>query len=153
MGHQPALAGGGRALAPAARDRLPGHWPDHIPAERHVLRSRQAEDQRVQELPFTSATAEFNALESGSVDYGYVPATDIAAFGSLKSNGFSIEPWYEWGITFIQLNTSNPSTWPLESQLYIRQAMQYLINQPAYIKAILGGLRDPDLQSCPDSSR
>jgi peptide/nickel transport system substrate-binding protein len=102
-----------------------------------------------EELPFTSATAEFNALESGSVDYGYVPATDVGAFGSLKSDGFSIEPWYEWGITFILLNFSNPKYAPLENQLYIRQAMQSLIDQPAYIKAILGGYGTPTYSPVP----
>ena len=103
-----------------------------------------------EELPFTSATAEFNALESGSVDYGYVPATDVGAFGSLKSKGFSIEPWYEWGITFIEFNFSNPKYAALENQLYIRAAMQTLIDQPAYIKAHPGWLRDPDVQPRPD---
>lgn len=90
-----------------------------------------------EELPFTSATAEFNALQSGSVDYGYVPNTEVGALGNLKSQGYSIKPWYEWGLTFIGINFSNPKYAPLENQLYIRQAMQHLINQPAYIKEIL----------------
>ena len=90
-----------------------------------------------QELPFTSATAEFNALQSGSIDYGYVPNTEVGALGNLKSQGYSIKPWYEWGLTFVGINFSNPKYAPLENQLYIRQAMQHLINQPAYIKEIL----------------
>jgi peptide/nickel transport system substrate-binding protein len=90
-----------------------------------------------EELPFTSATAEFNALQSGSVDYGYVPNTEVGALGNLKSQGYSIKPWYEWGLTFVGINFSNPKYAPLENQLYIRQAMQHLINQPAYIKEIL----------------
>jgi peptide/nickel transport system substrate-binding protein len=90
-----------------------------------------------EELPFTSATAEFNALQSGSVDYGYVPNTEIGALGNLKSQGYSIDPWYEWGLTFVGINFSNPKYVALENQLYIRQAMQHLINQPAYIKDIL----------------
>jgi peptide/nickel transport system substrate-binding protein len=90
-----------------------------------------------EELPFTSATAEFNALQSGSVDYGYVPNTEVGALGNLKSQGYTIKPWYEWGLTFIGINFSNPKYAPLENQLYIRQAMQHLINQPAYIKEIL----------------
>jgi peptide/nickel transport system substrate-binding protein len=90
-----------------------------------------------EELPFTSATAEFNALQSGSVDYGYVPNTEIGDLGNLKSQGYSVKPWYEWGLTFVGINFSNPKYAPLENQLYIRQAMQHLINQPAYIKDIL----------------
>jgi peptide/nickel transport system substrate-binding protein len=102
-----------------------------------------------EELPFTSATAEFNAVESGTVDYGYAPSTDTGAFGSLKAKGFSIEPWYEWGITFIQFNFSNPKYVALENQLYIRQAMQTLIDQPAYIKALLGGYGEPTYSPVP----
>ena len=90
-----------------------------------------------EELPFTSSTAEFTALQSGSVDYGYVPNTEIGDLGNLKSQGYSIKPWYEWGLTFVAINFSNPKYAPLLNQLYIRQAMQHLINQPAYIKDIL----------------
>ena len=46
--------------------------------------------------PFTSATAEYDALQSGEVDYGYVPTTDIGNIASLKSTGYTIDPWYEW---------------------------------------------------------
>jgi peptide/nickel transport system substrate-binding protein len=90
-----------------------------------------------EELPFTSSTAEFDALQSGSVDYGYVPTTEVGDIGSLKAEGYSIKPWYEWGLTFIEINFSNPKYAPLENQLYIRQAMQHLIDQSAYIKNIL----------------
>jgi peptide/nickel transport system substrate-binding protein len=96
-----------------------------------------------EELPFTSATAEFNALQSGSVDYGYVPTTDVGDIGSLKSNGYTIDPWYEWGLTFAAINFTNPKYAPLENQLYIRQAMQSLIDQPAYIKSLLLGYGTP----------
>ena len=99
-----------------------------------------------EELPFTSATAEFNALQSGSIDYGYVPNTEVGALGNLKSQGYTIKPWYEWGLTFVGINFSNPKYAPLENQLYIRQAMQHLINQPAYIKDDPAQLRHADLR-------
>jgi peptide/nickel transport system substrate-binding protein len=96
-----------------------------------------------EELPFTSATAEYDALQSGSVDYGYVPTTDIGTIGSLKSNGYTIDPWYEWGLTFAVFNFTNPKYGALENQLYIRQAMQSLIDQPEYIKDLLLGYGTP----------
>jgi peptide/nickel transport system substrate-binding protein len=102
-----------------------------------------------EELPFTSDTAEFDALQSGSIDYGYVPSTDAGAFGALKSRGFAVEPWYEWGITFAVFNFSNPRYAPLEDQLYIRQAMQSLIDQPAYISSILAGDGTPTYSPVP----
>ncbi len=98
---------------------------------------------KFEELPFTSAAAEFDALQSGSVDYGYIPTTDIGALGSVKSAGYTIKPWYEWGLTFVGINFSNPTYAPLENQLYIRQAMQELINQPQYIKHLLLGYGTP----------
>ena len=30
------------------------------------------------EVPYTSETAEYNALRAGQLTYGYIPATDIA---------------------------------------------------------------------------
>jgi peptide/nickel transport system substrate-binding protein len=90
-----------------------------------------------EELPFTSSTAEFDALQSGSVDYGYVPTTEVGDIGSLKAEGYSIKPWYEWGLTFAEINFSNPKYAPLENQLYIRQAMEHLVDQTTYIKNIL----------------
>lgn len=96
-----------------------------------------------EELPFTSAAAEYNALTAGTVDYGYVPTTDIGAIGSLKSSGDTIDPWYEWGVTFIGFNFTNPKYGPFFNQLYIRQAMELLINQPAYVKDILKGYGTP----------
>jgi peptide/nickel transport system substrate-binding protein len=96
-----------------------------------------------EELPFTSAAAEFNALEAGTVDYGYVPTTDIGAIGGLKGKGITVNPWYEWGITFVGINFSNPKYAPLFNQLYIRQAMQRLIDQPTYVKDVLKGYGTP----------
>lgn len=96
-----------------------------------------------EELPFTSADAEFNALQAGTVDYGYVPTTDIGAIGGLKSSGTQIDPWYEWGLTFVQLTFTNPKYAAMFNQLYIRQAMQRLINQPEYISDVLKNYGTP----------
>ena len=96
-----------------------------------------------EELPFTSATAEYQALKSGSVDYGYVPTTEIASIGALTAQGYAVKPWYLWGFSGVIFNFSNPKYAPLENQLYIRQAMQYLIDQRAYIKTIQLGYGTP----------
>lgn len=95
------------------------------------------------ELPFTSATSEYNALLGGEVDYGYVPTVDVPQIPTLRAKGYKILPWAEWGITFIGLNYSNPVYGPLLDQLYLRQALQHLIDEPAYIKAFLYGYGDP----------
>ena len=37
------------------------------------------------ELPFTSTSSEFDALRSGTIDYGYLPSTDLAQIHTLES--------------------------------------------------------------------
>ncbi len=106
-----------------------------------------------EELPFTSEDSEFNALQSGTVGYGYVPTTDVGAISGLKSSGTQVLPWYEWGLTFIGLNFSNPKYAPMFDQLYIRQAMQHLINEPVYIKDVLKGYGTPTYGPVPTTPK
>jgi peptide/nickel transport system substrate-binding protein len=88
-----------------------------------------------EELPFTTDTAEFNALETGSLTIGYIPSQDLNVRKSLeKSEGYSFSPWYDYGFTMARYNFTNPTVGPILSQLYFRQAMQSLINQPEYVK-------------------
>ncbi len=94
-------------------------------------------------LPFTSDAAEFDALRAGSVDYGYVPAEDIDQIGYLKAHGFNIDPWTAFGTTWMWLNYGNQLAKPIFNQLYIREAMQRMINQPQYIKDIFHGYAVP----------
>jgi peptide/nickel transport system substrate-binding protein len=91
------------------------------------------------EEPFTSDAAEFDALEAGDVTYGYVPPTDIGAIGSLEAKGYDIEPWKVWAVNYTVINFNNPKVGKLFKQLYIRQAMQSLVDQPLYLKSALGG--------------
>jgi peptide/nickel transport system substrate-binding protein len=101
------------------------------------------EIETVIEVPFTSATAEFDALRSGSIDYGYVPAEDVSQIPSLKSSGLDVQAWVPWGVTFVATNFTNPTIGPIFDQLYIRQAMQHLVDQPTYIKDIYHGYAYP----------
>ncbi len=89
--------------------------------------------------PFTSEAAEFNVLRSGGLSYGYVPISDLSQESVLRSAGYRIVPWPSWSISYIVLNFNNPTVGPMLRQLYIRQAMQYLIDQKGYIKAFLKG--------------
>lgn len=101
------------------------------------------EIETVVEVPFTSATAEFDALRSGSIDYGYVPPEDVSQISSLKSSGFDVQAWVPWGVTFVAINFTNPNVGPIFDQLYIRQAMQHVVDQPKYISAIYHGYAYP----------
>lgn len=91
------------------------------------------------EIPFTSDSAEFNALLAGSVDYGYIPFSDLSQMSRVKALGYHPSPWNLWTVNFIAVNYYNPTTGPLVSQLYLRKALEALINQPAIIKNIYDG--------------
>jgi len=81
-------------------------------------------------VSFTSDTAEFDALLSDSgISYGYLPFNDAAQVSRVTAAGYAVQPWPAWGITFLSLNYANPATGPIVKQLYVRQAMQELINQ------------------------
>lgn len=99
---------------------------------------------KFEELPFTSTAAEFDALRAGSLDYGYLPTEDLAQESYFKSRGYTIAAWPDFGFNDFFLNFTNPSVGPIFSQLYIRQAMQDLINQPQISKDIWKGQAYPD---------
>jgi peptide/nickel transport system substrate-binding protein len=95
-------------------------------------------------LSFTSDAAEFDALLSASgIDYGYLPFNDAAQVPRVTSDGFTVQPWPAWGITYISLNFASPQSGPALKQLYVRQAMQRLINQTGYIGSFLRGYGNP----------
>ena len=52
----------------------------------------------------------------------------------LKAKGYSGEQWPIYGFTSLFLNYNNPQIGPMFKQLYIRQALQHLINQPQWLK-------------------
>jgi peptide/nickel transport system substrate-binding protein len=95
------------------------------------------------EQPFTTESAELNVLRSGSISVGYLPVTDIAQKSLIAQSGYDMTPWIDAGINYFPENFNNPSVGPIFRQLYIRQAMQHLIDQPLYIKAIFDGYASP----------
>jgi peptide/nickel transport system substrate-binding protein len=99
---------------------------------------------------YTSDTAEFDALLSASgIDVGYVPFNDAAQASRVKSDGYSVEAWPTWGVTYIYLNFDSPQAGAIFKQLYIRQAMQHLINQAGYISSFLQGYGYPTYGPAP----
>jgi peptide/nickel transport system substrate-binding protein len=102
------------------------------------------------EEPFTTDTAELNVLRSGStLDYGYLPEQDASQSGQLASQGYTTTPWQGWGTTYFLMNWNNPKTGPLIHQLYLRQAMQSLIDEPAFLSAPLKGYGHTDYGPVP----
>jgi peptide/nickel transport system substrate-binding protein len=94
--------------------------------------------------PFTTDTAELNTLRSGgSLDVGNIPLNDIKQIGILKADGYSTATLYAAGVAEIMPNLYNTSVGPVLRQLYIRQAMEYLINRPQIVSKVFAGYADP----------
>ncbi len=86
--------------------------------------------------PFTSADAEFNVLQSGGVDYGYMTSANLGQRSVLEAKNYRVEPWRGWAITYIPYNFTNPQVGPIFSQLYVRQAIQRSVDQQSIVKNI-----------------
>jgi len=104
------------------------------------------------ELPFTSDTAEFNALVGGKVNVGSLPTQDVTASTSnpLKAGpnnprltNFTLDPLYTWSINYFPYNfdsnANGGTVGKIFHQTYFRQAMQYLVDQPAMISKLNHG--------------
>jgi peptide/nickel transport system substrate-binding protein len=104
------------------------------------------------ELPYTSDTAELNALRAGEVDVGYLPYEDLPEKGALQAQGYKLEPWQIYVTNYIADNQHNPVVGPILSQTYVRQALEMLIDQKGVIKAFYGGFAQPTCGPVPFSS-
>ncbi|MFC4034854.1 peptide ABC transporter substrate-binding protein [Streptomyces polygonati] len=94
--------------------------------------------------PFTSDTPEINALRSGgSLDVAGLPLNDIKQAEALRSSGYSIASVPIPGVSDIMPNFYNTSTGPLVRQLYIRQAIEYLIDRQQIAAKVYNGYADP----------
>jgi peptide/nickel transport system substrate-binding protein len=91
------------------------------------------------EQPFTTGQAELNVLRSGGVDYGYIPQSEVAQAKALEAQGYTFSPWVSWGINYMPFNFANPKVGPIFKQLYIRQAIQMLIDQEGFVKNLFKG--------------
>ncbi len=99
---------------------------------------------KVNFVPYTTDTAELDALRAGgSLDVGYLPLNDLAQVGALKAEGYSVASQAIPGVAEIQPNLWNPTVGPMLRQLYIRQALEDLINRPQIVSKVYAGYADP----------
>jgi peptide/nickel transport system substrate-binding protein len=104
------------------------------------------------ELPFTSDSSEFNqlltsqassSLTSGgnnSISVGRIPPENVATSSRVTSNGYQISQAYNLAFSFMVLNMQNADVGPILKQLYVRQALQSLVDQPDWIKVFYHGV-------------
>jgi len=95
-------------------------------------------------LPFDSEISEVDALKEGTLDVGNLPTNDISLRSQLKAAGYDFGVWPTYGFNSLMVNFHNPTAGPEFGQLYIREALERLIDQPLWIKTALGGYGQPD---------
>jgi peptide/nickel transport system substrate-binding protein len=94
--------------------------------------------------PFTSDTAELDVLRSGtSLDVGNLPLNDLRQASVLKADGYSLATLQVAGVAEIMPNLYNTAVGPVLQQLYIRQALEDLIDRPLIVSKVYGGYADP----------
>jgi peptide/nickel transport system substrate-binding protein len=103
------------------------------------------------EVPFTTDAAEYDVLRapgsSSSITVGYIPTEDLpakplnAAVGHNPVPGYNLAPQVTWGVSYYTVNqqSSISDHAAIFKQLYFRQALAYLMNQPADLAGPLKG--------------
>jgi peptide/nickel transport system substrate-binding protein len=110
---------------------------------------------KLEYVPFTSDTTEYTALRTGSLDVAAVgvgiPAADLPpkpANSALPAtnplgSGYYLEPFYSFAIAYAPVDFKNPTLGAAYSQLYFRQALEYINDQEGIAKTIFRGYAYP----------
>jgi peptide/nickel transport system substrate-binding protein len=110
-------------------------------------------------LPYTADSTEYTALKTGQTDIGNIPPQDLPqrpansvlpATNPLGS-GYNLQASYSFGISYAQPNFNNPQVGFMLRQLYIRQALQMVFDQPGIDKAIFRGYAVPNSGPAPNT--
>jgi len=105
------------------------------------------------EVPFTSDAAEMDALRSGELDYGYLSPSEYSQVGYYKARGYKVVAWPLWATAYAVYNFTNPTAGPIMKQLYVRQAIQALVDQPQDVKDVWHGYAVPTYGPVPISPK
>jgi peptide/nickel transport system substrate-binding protein len=108
-------------------------------------------------VTYTTDTAEYTALKTGSLDVGTIPPADLPekpVGQSLPStnplgSGYTLQPFYTYAIAYFYVNFSNPTYGPALKQLYFRQALAYVDDQVGMAESIYRGYAYPSTGPVP----
>jgi peptide/nickel transport system substrate-binding protein len=95
----------------------------------------------LQAVPFTSPTAEDDAVRAGSIDVGSLSLFDIKQVKIVESGGYDVFGYPDFGFYYVAYNFADTTGDfnHIIAQLYIRQALAHLEDEQGYIKAFFGG--------------
>jgi peptide/nickel transport system substrate-binding protein len=100
---------------------------------------------------YSDEPTEYRALKAGKLDVGYVPGQDLATVTGSQvlpstnplGTSYTLAPDYTYGIEYLEINFNNPTLGPAFKQLYVRQALQELIDQQGMVNSIQRGYGYP----------
>jgi peptide/nickel transport system substrate-binding protein len=106
---------------------------------------------------YTDDSTEYTALKTGQIDVGQVPDQDMAPVTGSQvlpstnplGSSYNLQPWYNYGIQYYEINFNNPTIGPAFKQLYVRQALQELVDQEGMAKTVQRGYAYPTTGAVP----
>jgi peptide/nickel transport system substrate-binding protein len=95
----------------------------------------------IQGVTYTGITPQLNALLTGSLDVASIDFSQIPSAPTLKARGFSVYGYPDLGWAGAVWNFKDKTGHfdKIVAQLYFRQAMMYLENEPAIVQGIYHG--------------
>jgi peptide/nickel transport system substrate-binding protein len=104
-----------------------------------------------QGVPFTSNTAEFNAIRAGAIDVAYVDYNDVPQLPTVVKLGYSYFGEPEFGLDYAAYNFKDTTGDfnNIISQLYMRQALAHLEDEQGWITAFMHGAGGPSYGPIP----
>ena len=114
--------------------------------------SQKPQLSKVTYYAYPDVTSEYKALKNGQLDFGYVPPQDLAPVSGTQTvpltsplgSSYTLSTAYALGIQYLALNFNNPTVGPAFRQLYVRQAVQELIDQDSMVSSVDRGYGYPN---------
>jgi len=95
----------------------------------------------VQGVTYTGITPQLNAMRTGELDVGSIDFSQLDSVSGLKTQGYNVFGYPDFGWAGVIWNFKNTTGHfdKIISQLYVRQVMAMLVNEPAIIAGIYHG--------------
>ena len=116
---------------------------------------------QVKYLAYTDDTTEYTALKTAQVDVGVVPDQDlpqkplsqVMPSSNPLGSTYTLAPAYQFSIEYMLINLNNPTVGPAFKQLYVRQALQELVDQDGMVLATQRGYGYPTTGGVPNQPK
>jgi peptide/nickel transport system substrate-binding protein len=108
-------------------------------------------------VPYTDSATTYTALKTGQLDIGRIPGSDLPQKPLSQAlpttnplgSGYNLQPFYPYSFNYYIPNFNNQNTGPIFKQLYVRQALQMVMDQPGDGQAIWRGYAFPSSGAIP----